>query len=105
MDPEAGANRTEFSFLALRHQSGRWVRAAKVSRVSAGGTKVCRDFELRWLMHSQLIRAAFVLMGIWLFLLPLRLAIDLRRVSHERVRSRPVEGVSGADDASIDDME
>ena len=53
-------------------------------------------------MHSQLICAAFVLMGIWLFLLPMRLAIDLRRVSHERVRSRPVEG---ADDASIDDME
>lgn len=73
--------------------------------MSAGGTKVCRDFELRWLMHSLLICAAFVLMGIWLFLLPLRLAIDLRRVSHERVRSRPVEGVSGADDASIDDME
>jgi hypothetical protein len=56
-------------------------------------------------MHSLLICAALVLMGIWLFFLPLRLAIDLRRVSHERVRSRQIEGVSGADDAPIDDME
>jgi len=56
-------------------------------------------------MHSLLICAAVVLIGVRLFFLALRLVIDLGRVWNESVRSLPTEGVSGAVDAPIDDVE
>jgi hypothetical protein len=56
-------------------------------------------------MHSLMIGAAVVLMAVWLFFLPLRLAIELLRASDEQVRPLSPERACGAAETSTDDME
>lgn len=56
-------------------------------------------------MHSLVIDAAVVLMGIWVLLLPLRVGIGLRRGLLARARSLPTERVSDVLGAPVDDVE
>ena len=56
-------------------------------------------------MHSLVIGAAVVLMGIWLLLLPLRLTMGLRAVLRVRARSVSAERVASSLDAAIDEAE
>lgn len=55
-------------------------------------------------MHSLMIGAGVFLMAAWLLVLPLRLAIDLRRVLHEPVRTLPDRRTAGALEAPADDV-
>jgi len=56
-------------------------------------------------MYWLVIGAALVLASAFLFVLTLHVATDLLRALHEQARSIPTEGVSGAIDTPIDDVE
>ena len=50
-------------------------------------------------MHSLVIGIAALLVGAWLLFLPLRLAIQLRRVLRERASAAPVSARDGVENS------